>query len=227
MATTGLRLQKPMDVVWNLSRFGQNDKAPRVSNPSPIRAGAPSYLGKFFAGVQKDRRSKRWHSIQKGPDFAVFRTRISYVLMISPCPRQGSQLQLGRSTALRPIRANRSPTVYGPVRLAAPAPSKTSCRNTEYWDKARVPKTGSARLDSRCQRPSNPHCGVCLSGQVKLESRAPSAGMRSNRIQNPPACKIVDQWSYPHKLEPISLNFVKRARFADKAACRQAGEIMR
>ena len=184
------------DVVWNLG-YSMNDKLPQF-NPAQFAQARP-YLG-TYAGVEKlDDHTVAFTT--KAPD-SLFPYEISYVLMISPC---------------RAKEVNNSWTEYalhpsgtGPYKFDKMVAHQRLelVPNTDYWDKARVPK--QVRLVLIPMPEASTRTAALLSGQVNwIEAPSPDA---IDRLKTA-GMKIVTN-VYPHNWS-YQLNFVK-GPFTDK-----------
>jgi ABC-type transport system substrate-binding protein len=187
---------KADDVVWNLSH-STNDKAPEF-DPSQF-AQTRTYLNNF-AGIEKiDDYTVAFDT--KVPD-SLFPYEISYVLLISPCRAKEAKYDW-TEYALRPSGT-------GPYRFdrAVPHQRLEFVPNTEYWDKARVPK--QARLVLIPMPEASTRTAALLSGQVNwIEAPSPDAVDRLKAADMQIVTNV-----YPHNWT-YQLNFVK-GPFADK-----------
>ena len=143
------------DVVWNFGYSG-DDKAPQF-NPAQF-AQARAYLG-TYAGVEKvDDRTVAFTT--KVPD-ALFPYMMSFVMMVSPC-RAKEVNNNWTEFALKPSGT-------GPYKFDKMVPHQRLefVPNTDYWDKARVPK--QARLVLVPMPEASTRTAALLSGQVDLD----------------------------------------------------------
>jgi ABC-type transport system substrate-binding protein len=184
------------DVVWNLG-YSNNDKAPQF-NAAQFAQARP-YLG-TYAGVEKiDDHTVAFTT--KVPD-SLFPYEISYVLMISPC-RAKEVNNNWTEYALKPSGT-------GPYKFDKMVPHQRLelVPNTDYWDKARVPKQD--RLVLVPMPEASTRTAALLSGQVDwIEAPSPDAIDRLKSAGMQIVTKI-----YPHNWS-YQLNFVK-GPFADK-----------
>ncbi len=184
------------DVIWNLGYSG-DEKAPQF-NPAQF-AQARAYLG-TYAGVEKvDDHTVAFTT--KVPD-ALFPYMMSYVLMISPC-RAKEVNNDWTQYALKPSGT-------GPYKFDKMVPHQRLefVANTEYWDKARVPKQD--RLVLIPMPEASTRTAALLTGQVDwIEAPSPDAVERLKSA----GMQIVTR-VYPHNWS-YQLNFVK-GPFSDK-----------
>jgi len=184
------------DVVWNLSH-STNEKALEF-DPSQF-AQTRTYLNNF-AGIEKiDDHTVAFTT--KVPD-SLFPYEISYVLMISPC-RAKEVNNNWTEYALRPSGT-------GPYKFDKMVTHQRLefVPNTDYWDKARVPKQD--RLVLIPMPEASTRTAALLSGQVNwIEAPSPDAIDRLKAA----GMQIVTN-VYPHNWS-YQLNFVK-GPFADK-----------
>jgi peptide/nickel transport system substrate-binding protein len=184
------------DVVWNMAYSG-DEKAPQFNAAQFAQARA--YLG-TYAGVEKiDDHTVAFKT--KVPD-ALFPYMMSYVLMISPCRAKEVNNDWTAYAA--------KPSGTGPYKFdkAVPHQRMEFVPNTDYWDKARVPKQD--RLVLVPMPEASTRTAALLSGQVNwIEAPSPDAvdRLKSGGI------KIVTR-VYPHNWS-YQLNFVK-GPFSDK-----------
>jgi peptide/nickel transport system substrate-binding protein len=150
------------DVLWNFA-YSTNDKSPQF-NPAQF-AQARSYLGNF-AGVEKiDDHTVAFDT--KVPD-SLWPYEISHVLLISPCRAKEVNYNW-TEYALRPSGT-------GPYRYdrAVPHQRLEFVPNTDYWDKARVPRQD--RLVLIPMPEASTRTAALLSGQVNwIEAPSPDA----------------------------------------------------
>jgi peptide/nickel transport system substrate-binding protein len=184
------------DVVWNLG-YSSDDKAPQF-NPAQFAQARP-YLG-TYAGVEKvDDHTVAFTT--KVPD-SLFPYEISYVLLISPCRAKEVNNNWGEY-ALKPSGT-------GPYKFDKMVPHQRMefVPNTDYWDKARVPRQD--RLVLVPMPEASTRTAALLSGQVDwIEAPSPDA---IDRLKSA-GMQIVTR-VYPHNWS-YQLNFVK-GPFADK-----------
>jgi peptide/nickel transport system substrate-binding protein len=184
------------DVVWNLG-YSSDDKAPQF-NPAQFAQARP-YLG-TYAGVEKiDDHTVAFAT--KVPD-SLFPYEISYVLLISPCRAKEVNNNWGEY-ALKPSGT-------GPYKFDKMVPHQRMefVPNTDYWDKARVPRQD--RLVLVPMPEASTRTAALLSGQVDwIEAPSPDA---IDRLKSA-GMQIVTR-IYPHNWS-YQLNFVK-GPFADK-----------
>ncbi len=184
------------DVVWNFGYSG-DEKAPQF-NPAQF-AQTRAYLG-TYAGVEKiDDHTVAFTT--KVPD-ALFPYMMSYVLMVSPC-RAKEVNNNWTEYALKPSGT-------GPYKFDKMVPHQRLefVPNTDYWDKARVPKQD--RLVLVPMPEASTRTAALLSGQVNwIEAPSPDA---IDRLKSA-GMKIVTR-VYPHNWS-YQLNFVK-GPFTDK-----------
>jgi ABC-type transport system substrate-binding protein len=184
------------DVVWNMA-YSANDKAPQF-NPAQFAQARP-YLG-TYAGVEKiDEHTVAFTT--KTPD-SLFPYEISYILMISPC-RAKEVNNNWTEYALKPSGT-------GPYRFDRMVPHQRLelMPNTEYWDKARVPKQD--RLVLIPMPEASTRTAALLSGEVNwIEAPSPDALDRLKSAGMQIVTKI-----YPHNWS-YQLNFIA-GPFADK-----------
>jgi peptide/nickel transport system substrate-binding protein len=184
------------DVIWNFG-YSSDEKAPQFNAAQFAQARA--YLG-TYAGVEKiDDYTVAFTT--KVPD-ALFPYMMSYVLMISPC-RAKEVNNDWTQYALRPSGT-------GPYKFDKMVPHQRLefVPNTEYWDKARVPKQD--RLVLIPMPEASTRTAALLTGQVDwIEAPSPDAieRLKSSGMQ------IVTR-VYPHNWS-YQLNFVK-GPFTDK-----------
>ena len=184
------------DVVWNMA-YSSDEKAPQF-NAAQFAQARP-YLG-TYAGVEKvDDHTVAFTT--KVPD-ALFPYMMSYVLMISPC-RAKEVNNDWTQYALKPSGT-------GPYKFDKTVPHQRLefVPNTEYWDKARVPKQD--RLVLIPMPEASTRTAALLTGQVDwIEAPSPDAidRLKSSGMQ------IVTR-VYPHNWS-YQLNFVK-GPFTDK-----------
>ncbi len=184
------------DVVWNFGYSG-NEKAPQFNAAQFAQARA--YLG-TYAGVEKiDDHTVAFTT--KVPD-ALFPYMMSYVLMISPC-RANEVNNNWTEYALKPSGT-------GPYKFDKMVPHQRMefVPNTDYWDKARVPKQD--RLVLVPMPEASTRTAALLTGQVDwIEAPSPDAVERLKSA----GMKVVTR-VYPHNWS-YQLNFVK-GPFTDK-----------
>jgi peptide/nickel transport system substrate-binding protein len=184
------------DVVWNLG-YSSNDKAPQF-NAAQFAQARP-YLG-TYDGVEKiDDHTVAFTT--KVPD-SLFPYEISYVLMISPC-RAKEVNNNWTEYALHPSGT-------GPYKFDKMVAHQRLelVPNTDYWDKARVPKQD--RLVLIPMPEASTRTAALLTGQVDwIEAPSPDAIPRLKAA----GMQIVTN-VYPHDW-PYMLNF-KRGPFTDK-----------
>jgi peptide/nickel transport system substrate-binding protein len=184
------------DVIWNFGYSG-DDKAPQF-NPAQF-AQARAYLG-TYAGVEKvDDHTVAFTT--KVPD-ALFPYMMSFVMMVSPC-RAKEVNNNWTEFALKPSGT-------GPYKFDKMVPHQRLefVPNTEYWDKARVPKQD--RLVLVPMPEASTRTAALLSGQVNwIEAPSPDA---LERLKSS-GMRIVTR-IYPHNWS-YQLNFVK-GPFTDK-----------
>ena len=184
------------DVVWNLSH-STNEKAPEF-DPAQF-AQTRTYLNNF-AGIEKiDDHTVAFDT--KVPD-SLFPYEISYVMMISPCRAKEVHYNWAEYAL--------HPSGTGPYRYDRVVPHQRLelVLNTEYWDKARVPKQD--RLVLIPMPEASTRTAALLSGQVNwIEAPSPDAIDRLKAA----GMQIVTN-VYPHNWT-YQLNFVK-GPFTDK-----------
>ena len=184
------------DVVWNFG-YSSDEKAPQF-NPAQF-AQARAYLG-TYVGVEKiDDHTVAFTT--KTPD-ALFPYMMSFVLMVSPCRAKEVQYNW-TEYALRPSGT-------GPYKFDKMVAHQRLefVPNTDYWDKARVPKQD--RLVLVPMPEASTRTAALLSGQVDwIEAPSPDA---IDRLKSA-GMQIVTR-SYPHNWS-YQLNFIK-GPFADK-----------
>src|SRR5258708_15050338 len=150
------------DVVWNFGYSG-NEKAPQFNAEQFAQARA--YLG-TYAGVEKvDDHTVAFNT--KMPD-ALFPYMMSYVLMISPC-RAKEVNNNWTEYALKPSGT-------GPYKFDKMVPHQRLefVPNTDYWDKARVPKQD--RLVLVPMPEASTRTAALLAGEVNwIEAPPPDA----------------------------------------------------
>jgi ABC-type transport system substrate-binding protein len=187
---------KADDVLWNM-RYSADDKAPEF-NPAQFAQARP-YLG-TYAGVEKiDDYTIAFST--KVPD-SLFPYEISYVLMISPCRAKEVKYDWTQY-ALKPSGT-------GPYRFDKFVAHQRLefVPNTEYWDKARVPKQD--RLVLIPMPEASTRTAALLSGEVSwIEAPSPDA---IDRLKSA-GMQIVTN-IYPHNWS-YQLNFLKGHPFAD------------
>ncbi len=175
-----------------------NDKAPEF-DPAQF-AQARAYLG-TYAGVEKiDDHTVAFDT--KVPD-SLFPYEISYRADDQPVPRQGGQIQLDANM-------RKHPSGTGPYKFDKMVPHQRLefVPNTDYWDKARVPKQD--RLVLVPMPEASTRTAALLSGQVDwIEAPSPDAIDRLKSAGMQIVTKI-----YPHNWS-YQLNFVK-GPFTDK-----------
>jgi len=184
------------DVVWNFGYSG-DEKAPHF-NPAQF-AQARAYLG-TYAGVEKvDDHTVAFTT--KVPD-ALFPYMMSFVMMVSPCRAKEVKYNW-TEYALHPSGT-------GPYKFDKMVAHQRLefVPNTEYWDKARVPKQD--RLVLVPMPEASTRTAALLSGQVDwIEAPSPDA---LDRLKSA-GMQIVTR-VYPHNWS-YQLNFVK-GPFTDK-----------
>src|SRR6266699_1452688 len=178
------------DVIWNLGYRG-NEKAPQF-NPAQF-AQSRAYLG-TYAGVEKvDDHTVAFTT--KVPD-ALFPYMMSYVLMISPCR--------AKEVNNNWTEYAQKPSGTGPYKFDKTVPHQRLefVPNTEYWDKARVPKQD--RLVLIPMPEASTRTAALLTGQVDwIEAPSPDAIPRLKSA----GMQIVTN-VYPHDW-PYLLNFTR------------------
>ena len=151
------------DVVWNMSHFDRREGAASSTRRSsrrraPISTPTP-------ACEKVDDLTVAFNT--KAPD-SLFPYNISYVLMISPC-RAKEVKTTGPNTRCSP----RVPAPTGST-SASPHQRMELVPNTDYWDKARVPKQD--RLVLVPMPEASTRTAALLSGQVNwIEAPSPDA----------------------------------------------------
>ena len=184
------------DVLWNLG-YSMNEKLPQF-NPAQFAQARP-YLG-TYAGVEKvDDHTVAFTT--KAPD-SLFPYEISYVLMISPC-RAKEVNNNWTEYALHPSGT-------GPYKFDKMVAHQRLelVPNTDYWDKARVPKQDRLVLIPMSE--ASTRTAALLSGQVNwIEAPSPDAIERLKSA----GMQIVTN-TYPHNWT-YQLNFAN-GPFTDK-----------
>ena len=194
------------DVVWNFGYSG-DEKAPQF-NPAQF-AQARAYLG-TYAGVEKvDDHTVAFAT--KVPD-ALFPYMMSFVMMVSPC----RAAQVNNNWTEFAVK----PSGTGPYKFDKMVPHQRLefVPNTDYWDKARVPK--QARLVLVPMPEASTRTAALLSGQVDwIEAPSPDALERLKSA----GMEIVSR-VYPHNWS-YQLNFVK-GPFTDKRVRQAANHAL-
>jgi len=184
------------DVVWNM-RHTTDQKAPEF-NPAQF-AQARSYLGTYAAVEKIDDHTVAFTTTR--PD-SLFPYEISYVMLISPCRAKDVKYDWTQYAL--------HPSGTGPYRFDKVVPHQRLefVPNTEYWDKARVPKQD--RLVLVPMPEASTRTAALLSGQVDwIEAPSPDAIDRLKAA----GMQIVTR-VYPHNWS-YQLNFAK-GPFTDK-----------
>lgn len=184
------------DVVWNLG-YSFDQKAPQFY-PAQF-AQARTYLGTFASVEKIDDYTVAFNT--KVPD-SLFPYEISYVMMISPC----------RAKALKYDWTQYAlhPSGTGPYKFDKIVEHQRLelVPNTDYWDKARVPKQD--RLVLIPMPEASTRTAALLSGEVNwIEAPSPDAIDRLKAAGMQIVTKI-----YPHNWS-YQLNFVS-GPFTDK-----------
>src|SRR6266568_4380689 len=184
------------DVVWNFGYSG-NEKAPQFNAAQFAQARA--YLG-TYAGIEKvDDHTVAFTT--KVPD-ALFPYMMSYVLMISPCR--------AKEVNNNWTEYAQKPSGTGPYKFDKMVPHQRMefVPNTDYWDKARVPKQD--RLVLVPMPETSTRTAALLTGQVNwIEAPSPDAVERLKSAGMTIVTRV-----YPHNWS-YQLNFVK-GPFTDK-----------
>ncbi len=184
------------DVVWNMG-YSDDEKAPQFNTAQ--FAQARPYLG-TYVGVEKiDDHTVAFKT--KVPD-SLFPYEISYVMMISPCRAKEVKYDWAQYAL--------HPSGTGPYKFDKMVPHQRLefIPNTDYWDKARVPKQD--RLVLIPMPEASTRTAALLSGEVNwIEAPSPDAIARLKSAGMQIVTKV-----YPHNWS-YQLNFLKGHPFAD------------
>jgi peptide/nickel transport system substrate-binding protein len=194
------------DVVWNFGRFAQ-EGAPQFN--ARQFAFARAYLGNYASIEKVDDFTVA--ILTKQPD-SLLPYNMSFLMLVSP--RRSAELKDDADAFAR------NPSGTGPYRFARLVPGERLelVKNTDYWDKARIPKHD--RLVLLPMPEASTRTASLLSGQVDwIEAPAPDAipRLRSSRMQ------VVTN-AYPHNWA-YQLNFVD-GPFADIRVRRAANHAL-